>query len=569
MTIFSLLLATVCSLGELDEQRHDKLDVTTEGIVVDVIPDEVDVRYTILLLKDGATTLPVFCKGQLKSENLRDARVRISGTYQRLMGGFRRFFGPFIHSEANQIDIIKSPPADRLQAPIIDPANYVTPRTLAKMDKRAVVGRVLAVWDSNRVMLKVSGHIVHATLASDVRPPRLGSTIKLAGYPETNLYFLNLIQANWREVAPSTPDHDTAQAMSADQIMTAKKINPRIESNFNGMLIKLSGVISSLPDKGSAQHRLYINSGNYRVPIDLSACPSVAEDLSLGCTIEVVGRCVMETKSRRTFDVFPQIRGFAVILRSEDDLKITSYPSWWYDKRILWIISPLIALIVILFIKGRIERAMARLRLSERTRLAVEIHDTISQTLTGVACQIAAVRSSVECDPAAAKTRLETAERMLGTCRRELKNCLFDLRNDTLAENDFSLAVSRTLEPFLGETEITVRITVERSQLSETTAHAILAILRELTANAVRHGAAASVKIAGCTTSEAFTFSVCDDGRGFCPDEAAGPIMGHFGLSGIKDRLNRIGGEFTVKSAPGRGTKARFSIPRAPMKDNA
>jgi signal transduction histidine kinase len=48
---------------------------------------------------------------------------------------------------------------------------------------------------------------------------------------------------------------------------------------------------------------------------------------------------------------------------------------------------------------------MARLRLSERTRLAVEIHDTISQTLTGVACQIAAVRSSVESDPAAAKPK--------------------------------------------------------------------------------------------------------------------------------------------------------------------
>jgi signal transduction histidine kinase len=277
----------------------------------------------------------------------------------------------------------------------------------------------------------------------------------------------------------------------------------------------------------------------------------------------------METESHCAYNIFPQIYGFAVILRTGEDVIILSYPSWWYDKRILWIISPLIALIAILFIKGRIERAMARLRLSERTRLAVEIHDTISQTLTGVACQIAAVRSSVESDPAAAKPRLETAEQMLGSCRRELKNCLFDLRNDTLAENDFSLAVSRTLEPFLGETEITVRITVERSQLSETTAHAILAILRELTANAVRHGAAASVKIAGCTTSEAFTFSVRDDGRGFCPDEAAGPIMGHFGLSGIKDRLNRIGGEFTVKSAPGRGTKARFSIPRAPMKDNA
>lgn len=562
-----MLLAAFCSLSELNEQYRDIPDVTTEGIVVNILPDEVDVQYTVLLLKDGLTTMPVFCRGRL-SDRLRDARVRVNGRYVQLMGGFRRFFGPFIQTYTNNLTVIKPPPADRLDVPVIDPGNYVNPRDLAKMDRRAVTGRVLAVWNRDRVMMKVNGYIVHATLANDVQSPRLGATIKLAGYPETNLYFINLIEANWREEKPPTPDSDVAEPKTAAQIMTAKEINPRIESNFNGMLIRLSGTVCSLPGKGSLEHRLYLNSGQYRIPVDLSSCPNAADDLTLGCTIEATGRCVMEADSRNAHDVFPQIRGFAVILRSGNDLKIIDYPSWWADRRVLWTIALLILLAAILFIKGRIEQAMARLRFKERTRLAVEIHDTLSQTLTGVACQIAAGRALIETEPASAKPCLETVERMLGSCRRELRNCLFDLRNDTLAENDFELAVKRTLEPFSVETEIRTRISVSRSRLKETTAHAILAILRELTANAVRHGAAASVRIAGSTTADQFIFSVRDDGRGFNPDEATGAPEGHFGLAGIRDRLNRLGGKIDILSAPGTGTKVRFHIPRSQQENN-
>lgn len=569
MTVFTLFFAAICSLGELNEQNHDMREITTEGVVVDVMPDEVDVQYTILLLKDGPTTIPVFCRGQLDSEHLRDARVRITGTYNRLMSGYRRFCGPFIQIKTNQLAVLEPQAKDRLNVPNIDPGNYVTPRDLAKMDRRAVTGRVLAVWSGNRVMLKVNGHIVHATLSNGTPPPRLNATIKLAGYPETNLYFLNLTQANWREEKPPAQDYDVAQPMTAAKIMTAKEINPRIESNFNGVLIRLKGVVSSLPGKGSSDYRFHMDSDRYRIPVDLSACPDAADELIIGSTIEVVGRCVIETESHCAYNIFPQIRGFAVLLRSEDDIKIIAYPSWWSDKRVLWTIASLLVLIAVLFIKWRIDKAMARLRLNERTRLAVEIHDTLSQALTGVACQIAAGRASVETDGASAKARLETAERMLESCRRELKNCLFDLRNDTLAETDFALAVKRTLEALSSETEIRIRISVDRSKLPETTAHTILAILRELTANAVRHGSAATVRIASSTDSDAFHFSVIDDGRGFNPDESAGPLEGHFGLTGIRDRLNRIGGEIKIESAPGRGTKARFTVPRGTLKRNA
>lgn len=563
------LLAVTCSLGELDERRHDSLAVTTEGTVVDVVPDEVDVQYTVLILKDGATTLPVFYRGQLARDNFRDARVRVSGTYTRLMSGFRRFSGPFIGAHTNAPFIVAPPPADRLDVPTIDPGNYVTPRDLAEMGRRAVTGRVLAVWGDNRLMLGVGNFTVHATLASGTPLPRIGATVKVAGYPETNLYFLNLALADWRETAPPTPDDKAPRTMTAAQIMAAKEENPRIESGLNGRLIRLTGIVRSLPGEGSPEQRLYLDSGTYRVPVDLSACPSAANGVTLGCTVEATGRCAMETETWRAYDVFPQIRGFAVILRTDADLRVIAFPSWWADRRFLWIVGGLLALIAVLFVRGHLERAMARLRFGERTRLAVEIHDTLSQALTGVACQVAAGRASVETDPAAAKPRLETAERMLKSCRTELRNCLFDLRSDTLAESDLSVAVRRTLAPLAGEADVRIRLAVRRALLSETTAHALLAILRELTANSIRHGAAASVRIAGSTEPDAFRFSVRDDGRGFDPSRAAGPDEGHFGLTGVRDRLRRLGGDLAIDSAPGHGTTVRFTIPRTPSETPA
>ena len=105
-----------------------------------------------------------------------------------------------------------------------------------------------------------------------------------------------------------------------------------------------------------------------------------------------------------------------------------------------------------------------------------------------------------------------------------------------------------------------VRFNIPCELLTDDTAHALLRIVRELVQNAIRHGRAKTVRIAGCLDGERLLFSVVDDGCGFVPDSAPGVREGHFGLQGIHERVNHFGGELEIESAPGKGTKVSISF---------
>ena len=116
-------------------------------------------------------------------------------------------------------------------------------------------------------------------------------------------------------------------------------------------------------------------------------------------------------------------------------------------------------------------------------------------------------------------------------------------------------AVLRTLTPHVGSAKLAVRFNVPREHLSEATAHAVLRIVRELAVNAVKHGHAGNIKIAGEYHDDVISFSVLDDGRGFDPSAAPGPAQGHFGLQGVRERLNDFNGTIRCDSEPGCGAK--------------
>ena len=134
------------------------------------------------------------------------------------------------------------------------------------------------------------------------------------------------------------------------------------------------------------------------------------------------------------------------------------------------------------------------------------------------------------------------------------------LRMVTLEEKDFAEAVRKTIAPVAIGAETHVRFDVSRARLSDTTAHAVMCIIRELVSNAVRHGHAKTVSVAGELHDGALSLSVRDDGCGFDVDGAAGANEGHFGLEGIRERAKRLDGEFRIESAPGNGTKANVKL---------
>ncbi|MBQ6914958.1 MAG: ATP-binding protein, partial [Kiritimatiellae bacterium] len=164
-------------------------------------------------------------------------------------------------------------------------------------------------------------------------------------------------------------------------------------------------------------------------------------------------------------------------------------------------------------------------------------------------------------NPALADGHISTANRMLKACRTELRQCLWDLRSEALEDCDFAEALLKVCTPVAGDAKVAATFSVPRSRISDATAHSLLCIARELVSNAVRHGHATNVRIAGELRDGKIRMSVGDNGSGFIPDEAPNQLSGHFGLTGIRERVKKLGGELKIESKPGSGTQVVASVP--------
>ena len=150
---------------------------------------------------------------------------------------------------------------------------------------------------------------------------------------------------------------------------------------------------------------------------------------------------------------------------------------------------------------------------------------------------------------------------MLGSCRTELRRCIWDLRSDALDEPSFETAIHKSIEQVTGKAHVQIDVNAQRNKISDRTVHAILSIIRELVANAANHGRAQNIHIKGNLEGGKMNFSVEDDGCGFDPEQAPGLDEGHFGIAGVRERLRRHGGEMKIESSTGNGANVAFSIP--------
>lgn len=200
--------------------------------------------------------------------------------------------------------------------------------------------------------------------------------------------------------------------------------------------------------------------------------------------------------------------------------------------------------------------------------MAIELHDALSQNLTGVGLQLAISQRARQSDPDAANRHVDTALRLVKSCRLELDRCLHDLRSTALDCTDFARAIEQTLEPTKGMAAVTIRACVDRSLLGDHTAHAALCIIRELTANAIRHGKATRVRIAAENRMGTLNLSVTDNGCGFPPGEPAAAADGHFGLTGIRERLKRLGGTLRIGPHTPGGTRIAVTIPQPATRES-
>lgn len=545
------------------------------GLVVDIVPDDIDPRWSFILLKDGHgpyfASMPVNTR-EMDTRPFIGATVSLVGITTGNSGGTRRLTVRHLAlSGIDAITVLSPPPADPFDARRIEAADYKSLESLDVFTRRRMDGTVLAVWQGDSLLVRTDdGKISRADLAdrdgaSAKRLPKFGDRVALLGFPRSDLFNINLVRADFRVLSSPPPPDDSPADVSADAIFTGRYGGHQIQPKFHGRLIRIAGEVVEVRD-----HVATLSCGRHLVTLDASSCSGLDGDIARGCRVSAAGVCVVNFENFLPQELFPRINGITVVPRSADDVRVVSRPPWWTPGRLGALVGALVALLVAILVwnralsrmierRGRalfrseIAKAVSDLRVDERTRLAVEIHDSISQTLTGVSFQIDAAEKTLGTDDVASAGFLGVAKRTLLSCREELRRCLWDLRNNTLEDVDFARAVEKTVRPHAGAAELSVRFNMPRHGISDSTAHAILSIIRELTVNAVRHGRAAHVRICGEKRSGGVRFSVEDDGRGFDPSTRPGPAQGHFGLQGVRERVNKLQGKMQIDSAPGRG----------------
>ena len=160
---------------------------------------------------------------------------------------------------------------------------------------------------------------------------------------------------------------------------------------------------------------------------------------------------------------------------------------------------------------------------------------------------------------------LMLARQLLTHSRAEVRAAVWDLNADAGEERDLPARLRVAAQQGIVGYDAVIEDTVVTAQgmvaaVSGLTAHHLSRIVQEAAHNAVRHGKARTIRITLEFHSERMLLVVADDGVGFAPTAAGGAEAGHFGIQGMRERVRKIGGEFTIGNDAGAGTRVTVRV---------
>lgn len=196
----------------------------------------------------------------------------------------------------------------------------------------------------------------------------------------------------------------------------------------------------------------------------------------------------------------------------------------------------------------------------EHKRIAVEIHDEIGQVLTAALLRLRLIEKGLDAADAKTAEEVREVESLLDDAYLGMKNIASSLFPAVIAFG-FRPALEWLAERLLAPAQVAWRIEIPDPApvLEQTQAVALFRIVQEALTNSVRHAHATQVSIALVVESGRMVLSVTDDGAGFDRNKQTGSFG--FGLMGIRERAEALGGKADVISEPGLGTAIRVTLP--------
>ncbi len=335
--------------------------------------------------------------------------------------------------------------------------------------------------------------------------------------------------------------------------------------------------------------------------------------IPIGSLLQVSGICLLENSEGG------KTTSLSVLLPASDDVQVLERPSWLTPQHLLASLATLFTVLLVAVswtvmlskknsilkslvcekeiaqkelqqahdqLEERVTERTAQLKvemtarkeselqfravLTERTRLAQELHDTLEQTMTGIALQLDMVASHFEKNPNNASHHLKLARNLMKQSQGYLRDSVRGLRSRAAEQFNLTNALLTSGRQIAGSAGIRVEVetTGAGDSLSEIVEENLLRIGQEAITNVVKHSEASLAKIELQFSPQQVVLQIKDDGRGFSPENCAGPKDGHFGLLGITERAERMGGQVLITSTPGMGACIRVEIPVNPSNGN-
>jgi signal transduction histidine kinase/ligand-binding sensor domain-containing protein len=341
-------------------------------------------------------------------------------------------------------------------------------------------------------------------------------------------------------------------------------------------------IIRSLAANGHvyrARADLRLAKGTSKLQVDYTATSlAVPERVRFRYRLEGVDKNWVEARGRRQAfytNLGPGHYRFQVIASNNDGVWNTTgaalsfriAPMWWQT----WAFKSLVALAVgaaiwmlyRLRLRQVSERLRARLqeRLSERERIARELHDTLLQGVHGLSLKLQSFAEQMPPGQPARKLMeqaLDRADEMLAEGRDRVRNLRAAQASDDMAAALGAAADRLRLDPTI---EVKVQVDGPRRPLHPVVFDEVMAVATEALFNAFTHAHAEHVGVEVRYERNQLVVRVQDDGVGIERQVLERGREGHFGLTGMRERAAKIRGQLSIRSNPGAGAEVSISVP--------
>jgi signal transduction histidine kinase len=205
--------------------------------------------------------------------------------------------------------------------------------------------------------------------------------------------------------------------------------------------------------------------------------------------------------------------------------------------------------------------------LDERQRMAREIHDTLAQGLAGILTQLQAAEQASD-EPAAWQRHVETASALARDSLAEARRSVHAVEPAALESARLPEAIGEVVAKWTSVHDVPAVLTTtgDARPMHPDVEITLLRTAQEALANVAKHAKASRVGLTLSYMEDLVTLDVRDDGVGFEPNgkRANGSGNGGFGLTGMRQRVQRLAGRLEIESEPGGGTAVSAAVPAIP-----